>query len=153
MLTDKAFSRLVITSILAIFICIACLCSSTFAWFTKSNESVGNEIKSADGCELSIVVTKDAAVLQNIENGVELSAGEEYVVTLSLPAGTSSGYCMITVDDDPYYSEYILRHEEGTKTISFKVISQTTQTVKFTSRWGIFTRDCDVANNGTLIIP
>ena len=90
-LTDKAFSRLVLTSVLAIIVCIVCLCSTTYAWFTDSAPSNENEIKMAETFDLTVTVTKDGTPLADIENGVELEAGVVYTVTLSLPAGSASG--------------------------------------------------------------
>ena len=154
-LSDKAFARLAITSILGILVCIICLCSSTFAWFTDSAPSSGNEIKTADGCGLSVTVTLNGVAIEDIESGVELAASDDpYVVTLSLPAGTASGYCLITVGGNTYYTDYILRHEDPVvHTITFELVVETTQTVTFTPRWGIHTKDCDVADNGELILP
>ena len=39
-LSDKAFARLALTSILGILVCIICLCSTTYAWFTGSVQVV-----------------------------------------------------------------------------------------------------------------
>ena len=150
-LTDKAFSRLVITSILAIFICIVCLCSTTFAWFNASQMSAGNEIHSVPDCKLTVLVQKDGIELVDIENGVELEAYQPYTVTLTLEGGSSSGYCMISAGEDHYVSDYILRHEEEYKTVSFTLTVETTQTIVFTPRWGIYAKDSDVVD-GTLII-
>ena len=152
-LTDKAFSRLVFTSILGIFVCIVCLCSTTYAWFSDSAPSNGNQIKMAEECTLSVYVVKDGTALENIEDGVELEAGVEYLVMLSLPAGSSSGYCLISAGGITYYSDYIVSHtdpEPQTKSFVLKV--ETTQTVKFTSRWGIYAQDSHVVD-GKIIIP
>ncbi len=152
-LTDKAFSRLALTSVLAILICMACLCSTTYAWFTNNTQSVGNEIKSSNVGDFSVEVTApDGTELTGIENGVELVADEIYTVTLSLSGGNASGYCLISAGGENYYSDYILRHESVRKTISFHLTVKTTQTVVFTPRWGIYTGDSDVVN-ARLIIP
>ena len=147
-LTDKAFLRLAVTSVLAILFCIICLCSTTFAWFSDSAPSAGNEIKTANDCKLEVtVVNKNSGeALQNIENGVELVKGESYEVTLSLPGNTASGYCVIkTADGAEYYTDYILRHEGATPVeYSFILSVEETQTVSFTPRWGIFSRESDL---------
>ena len=41
-LSDKAFARLALTSILGILVCIICLCSTTYAWFTGSAQVDSN---------------------------------------------------------------------------------------------------------------
>ena len=154
-LTDKAFSRLAFISFFAIFICIVCLCSTTFAWFTDSSESKSNEINIATDCLITVsVASSDGTLLDGIEDGAELSADEEYTVTVSLPANTASGYCIIHVGDNSYYSEYIVRHEDPeAHTVTFTLKVGTAQTVTFESHWGIYARESDVLNGGELLIP
>jgi len=41
-LSDKAFARLSVTSILGILVCIICLCSTTYAWFSGSAQVDSN---------------------------------------------------------------------------------------------------------------
>ena len=60
-LSDKAFARLFLTSILGILVCIICLCSTTYAWFTGSVQVDSNKIQTADACLLSVSVYKDGA--------------------------------------------------------------------------------------------
>ena len=152
-LTDKAFSRLVLTSVLAIIVCIVCLCSTTYAWFTDSAPSNENEIKMAETFDLTVTVTKDGTPLADIENGVELEAGVVYTVTLSLPAGSASCYCVITAGGNTYVSDYIVSHNDPEpRTLSFTMTVETTQTVTFTSKWGIYSRESDV-KNAELTLP
>ena len=157
-LTDKAFSRLVITSVLGILVCIVCLCSTTFAWFADSAPSNGNSMKTADSCGLTVTVTDAGGnVIDNIENGVELDEGV-YTVTISLPPDTASGYCVITTGlesdtDIVYYTDYIARHNESeAKTLSFSLVVATTKTVTFTPRWGIYTQQSRVVKDGGAIL-
>lgn len=151
-LTDKAFSRMLLPSVLGILLCIVCLCSTTFAWFTDSAPSAQNEIKAADECLLSVTVTESGEELQNIESGVLLEAGKEYTVTLSLPSGSASGYCMIVAGGKTYYSDYIARHSRSEpKTVTFTLTVATDQTVVFKPHWGIYSKETDVADNKLLI--
>jgi hypothetical protein len=155
-LTDKAFSRLLITSVVAILAGVVCLCSTTFAWFTDSVPSSNNQINTAADCLLSVVVTKDGVEIATVDNeaDVELEKGVEYLVTLSLPADTASGYCLIETGDATYRSEYILRHEDDVAhTLQFTFKVDSAQTVKLVTRWGIFNDDPDVADGKTLLIP
>lgn len=154
-ITDKAFSRLVVTSILGIFVCIVCLCSTTFAWFSDNAPSAGNHVTMAEECKLSVTVVResDGSALENIESGVELVAGETYSVTLSLPAGSASGYCIIDANGNSYYTDYIARHSEvEDKVVTFDLTVEETQTVTFTTRWGIYSGECHVVD-GALNIP
>ena len=152
---DKAFYRLIFTSFLAIFVCIVCLCSSTFAWFYDSAPSVGNSLKAMGECLLTVTVEQGDVSLpaEKFAAGIELEAGVEYTVTLSLPRDSASGYCLISADGRDFYSPYLTRHEdEEPTTVSFTLTVETTRVVKLTTRWGIYSRDCDVVDE-TLNIP
>ncbi len=152
-LTDKAFSRLVLTSVLGILVCIVCLCSTTYAWFADNAPSNGNSIKTANSCELIVTLTDSSGTAIEItENGVELESGV-YTVTLSLPPNTASGYCVITAGTDTIYTDYITRHTESEpQTVTYSLIVTTAQTVKFTPRWGIYTQQVSAASNGGIIL-
>lgn len=151
-LTDKAFLRLIVTSVLGIFICIVCLCSSTFAWFVDSAPSEGNEIKISDELLLTVTLTQNGVELTGLDTGVELEAGLEYVVTMKLDAGSSSGYCLIEANGVEYYSDYIARNDDQEQTVSFVLKVDQAQTVVFTNRWGIYSGESDVVD-GILLIP
>ena len=153
MLGDKAFSHLLLMSFLGIFVCIICLCSTTFAWFSDGAPSLRNEITMADDCLLSVVVSCEGAVLTGIEDGVQLEVGKCYEVILTLPPNTASGYCLLTAGGVNYYTDYISRHTEETeKTVTFTLTVATTQMVKFTTRWGIYAAESSI-QNGQLQIP
>ena len=152
-ISDRAFSRLLLTSVLGILICIACLCTASYAWFSDSAPSKGNQINMATDCKLEVTVSESDVALENITNGVELEVGKTYEVQLSLPADTASGYCLITAGGKTYYTDYILRHSEPVaQTVTFTLTVEETQTVVFTPRWGIYAADSDVTE-GTLHIP
>lgn len=154
-LSDRAFARLILTSFLSIAMCIICLCSTTWAWFSESVPSSNNEIKTAGECQLSVSVKEDGeneTQLDNIENGVELKEGASYTVTLSLPKGSASGYCIISTDTQKYYTDFIKRHDdEQAKMITFTLTVATTKKVYFTTHWGIYSGECSV-QNGSLHI-
>ena len=89
-LTGKAFSHAIISSIVGIVVCLICLCSSTWAWFTDSVEFAGGSINTGE-CLLEIDVTNEIGEeMQDVENGITLNANETYTVTLTLPKGSTS---------------------------------------------------------------
>ena len=154
-LTDKAFSRSIITSILGIIICLACLCSTTWAWFTDSVEYVGNTVKAGE-CHLTITLKDENGVeLTDISQGVDLEKDVTYTVTLTLPNSSTSGYCVIETASKIYFSDYLLYHNNTEDTvITFYVVAESDmQGVKFIKRWGIFSNSPDVLANQTLTIP
>ena len=152
-MTDKAFLRVVLTSGLAIFLCIVCLCALTYAWYAEGLSRYDGKLAMDENCLLEVEVSCNGALLEDIESGVKLNAGATYMVTLKLPGNTDSGYCLISSDEDIYYTDYILRHtEEDVKTVSFELTVDKTQVVAFTPRLGIYNLDSDVVD-GELSIP
>ena len=143
-LTDKAFCRLVVTSVVGILVCIACLCSSTFAWFTASVPNTGNEIKTATECLLSVTIAENGEALEGENNVYALEADVVYTVTLSLPAGSASGYCLIRTDLSTYYTDYLLGNQPEDQAFSFSLTVAESKSVTLIPRWGIYAGDPDV---------
>ena len=122
-LSDKAFARLALTSILGILVCIICLCSTTYAWFTGSVQVDNNTFKAADECLLSVSVYKDGAeealATVNTENPVTLECDGTFSVTLTLPKESASGYLVVTLDGQEYYSDYLQRNDDTDGALTF----------------------------------
>ena len=122
-LSDKAFARLVLTSILGILVCIICLCSTTYAWFTASVQVNNNTLKAADACLISVSVYKDGAegalATVNTENSATLECEGTYTVTLTLSKESASGYLVLTVDGQEYYSDNLQRNDNTDQTLTF----------------------------------
>ena len=151
-LSDKTFARLIATSVVAILICLICLCSTTWAWFTDSVSLNVNKIKTTDQCQLTVSVYEANTEIENVENGVPLKTGA-YIVTLSLPKGSGSGYCELYANGNKYRSDYLVRHEnEQAETFSFTLILSQDCEVTFSVHWGIYAGESDVVN-GILQIP
>ena len=155
-LSDKAFARLALTSILGILVCIICLCSTTYAWFTGSVPNDNNKIQTADACLLSVSVYKDDAeetlATVNTENPVTLDCEGTYTVTLTLPKESSSGYLVLNVGGQEYYSDYLQGNNDNDQTLTFTLNVETAKSVTFTARWGIYSGECHVKNGETLTI-
>ena len=154
-LSDKAFARLALTSILGILVCIICLCSTTYAWFTGSVQVDSNTLKAAGACLLSVSVYKDGAeeAIIDTENPITLECEEgTHTVTLTLPKESASGYLVLTVDGQEYYSDYLQRNDNIDQTLTFTLNVKAAKTVTFTARWGIYSGDCHVKNGETLTI-
>ena len=157
-LSDKAFLRLIGTSLLGVLVCMVCLCSTTWAWFSDSAPSAQNEIKTASEFLLSVQVvpegSDEAIDVSGTEEapGVALTAGN-YTVTMSLPKDSSSGYYVISVGAHTYLTDFIAHHDEpNPKTVTFTMTLGTDSEVVFTPRWGIYSDESDVTN-GVLLIP
>lgn len=156
-LTDKAFFRLIITSVLAIVFCLFCLCSTTWAWFNESENSASNSIRSAN-CTLSITVAKDANNKIDIgfEDGekiVDLEAGVEYTVTLSIPQDSASGYCIISLNGVDMYSQSVSNNGAPyERTLSFTVVADADTKVTFAPSWGIYSGDSVIQDGETVLV-
>lgn len=153
-LSDRAFARLALTSILGIFVCIICLSATTYAWFTGNVQGDNNKIQTADTCLLSVSVYKDGAekAIIDTHNPLTLECEGMYTVVLTLPKGSASGFLVITAGGQEYYSDYLQRNDDTDQTLTFTLNVAAAQTVTFTAYWGIFSRDCNVPNNKTLNI-
>ena len=157
-LTDKAFSRLVATSVLGIVICIICLCSSTWAWFGDTAPSKGNVVSAAGQCLLKVSVSDDVNVIETVDisspETIHFDAGNTYTVTLTLPKNSSSGYLVIDSGEGKIYTDYLEAHKEDVeKTLSFTLEVEEATDFVFTLRWGIYSSDADVRNGENLFIP
>lgn len=162
-LTDQAFARLIITSVLAIVFCLFCLCSTTWAWFSESQASASNSIKSAN-CLLNITVEREDAenIVVDFEGGekdVILKQGIQHSVKLEIPADSASGYCVITIKDgDSDESNDIKIYTQAvsyngapyTDTLSFKLISDENVEVSITPCWGIYSGDVHIFEGDTV---
>lgn len=154
-LTEQAFSSGIITSVLSIVLCIAALCSTSWAWFTGSTESGNNEITTAQSFTLELILEDGTSQRVDIINDkATLVAGQTYTVTISLPKDSASGYLVMTdKKGTSYRSEYIMRHENATaETVTFYLTVDETQDVSFMKHWGIYTDAPSVENGETLEI-
>ena len=108
-ISEKAFMRGLIVSVIGIFICIVALCSATYAWFVGDVSSHSNTLTSGTfNVTVSVVGSDDSAVTEIAasETGdggweFDLPAGT-YTVTLKLTEqSTVKGHCIVTVGNDP----------------------------------------------------
>lgn len=155
-LTDKAFSRFVITSVIGILVCIGCLCSSTFAWFSSNKQSASNTMATGQFDIAQPIVIADVAdadggaelVFIEDAEGVwscELPAGTYTVVLTSLEGSNVKGHCTVTVGDgaplntDAIISATIAERDgmEQTDPFTFTITLGESATVTLQPRWGM----------------
>ena len=74
--TEKVFHRVLISSICSILLCMSCLVSTTWAWFTVSIENQGNEIQIVN---FEVSVTQNGVEIAQ-ENGVYSLAAGKYSI-------------------------------------------------------------------------
>ena len=166
-LTDKAFSRLWITSIVGILICIACLCSTTWAWFSADQSAEGNTVQSGNfNLDISVTKEQSSSTVESREQTLgdieitELSNGKlsctlekgQYTVVLKTTPDTtvSRGFCKMMVGETAYYTDSISTDATDSFTFTLDVIEDGT-TVLFSPAWGV-PAEVDVEWNKTLQI-
>lgn len=150
-LTDKAFSRLLITTVIGVLLCLACLCSATWAWFSADIKSSENKIETGKGL-MTVTVTKDGENIDCVDQEKMLEAGD-YEVKMTLPENSASGYCIVVANGKKYLSPYIYK-ADAPKTVKFTLRLEEETIVNVKTHWGIYsTEPADVIDGGTLTLP
>ena len=156
-LTDKAFSRLMLTSVLGILLCMTCLCSATWAWFNAGVEASGNKLSSgsfgldvtvSDSARASIAVVEQA----DGKTVCMLSGKGVYTVTLEMSDDTTvtRGFCSITANGKRYRTAMVKEGESNPFTFTIDATLDN-MTVIFAPAWGM-PSSYDVSNDGTLTL-
>lgn len=141
--TEKRFGKVLLSSVCGILLCMACLVSTTWAWFTVSIDNTGNEIQIAK-------VTADITIngipaTQSEEGGYVLEAGTQNieiclnnsasgsddlnrrqndvyaVMTVTYNGETKSYYCTFAGKPEAVKQLLALQIGNGTATVSFSV--------------------------------
>lgn len=103
---DRLFSRLMLTSVMGILICIICLSGLTWAWFRQDS---GCQIDPITVTKFSVnatveEVTTRAAVTPDAYGVYTLVSGKNYSVTLQAEGDATTGYCVITINGTQYHT-------------------------------------------------
>jgi hypothetical protein len=72
--TERIFTKVLLSSVCSILLCMVCLVSTTWAWFTVSIENQGNEIKIAEP-EVKLQVNGET-----FKSGNQLRSGEHKIL-------------------------------------------------------------------------
>ena len=94
--TEKVFRRVLISSICSILLCMSCLVSTTWAWFTVSIENQGNEIQIVD---FEVSVTQNGVEIAQ-ENGVYSLAAGTYSIDATIKRDALAGVTLKS--QEPY---------------------------------------------------
>ena len=141
-LTEKAFSRLMLTGILGILICIVCLCSATWAWYNTNTSSSENKLGSGV-FELDVSVTDDTtaeiATFKQTDGSTlcALSDAGLYTATLTVTekSTVTKGFCVLAAKGGRYPTAQIFN--SGTKSITFIIdAKEPNLSLTFIPAWG-----------------
>ena len=141
--SDNIILRNLITTFVALLMCITLLCTGTWAWL-RDTEMVKGETMYSSVYALRITadsVGQESAPITSIRNGrgnyeYSLSANNEYIFTISAIANETTnartGYFKLKIGNRTYYSEQIDRGE----TISFSLTFTNDTTIEIIECWG-----------------
>lgn len=102
--TEKHLQRVLISSVCSFLLCMTCLVSTTWAWFTTSVTS-GNNVITVGSFTTQIDVKNDAPQIVS-DGAYALVAGKIYTVTIK-NTGNSKGYCQISFPDADLEKNFI----------------------------------------------
>lgn len=117
--TEKAFGRVLLSSICSIMLCMACLAGTTWAWFTVSIDNRGNEIQIATvEANVSIQDAANNVVATDTSGKYALAAGT-YTAQINLNSNATESkspvYVVISVSYGDEGAYYYLTFENGRK--------------------------------------
>lgn len=140
-LTDKAFSRLMLTSILGILVCIVCLCSCTWAWYNTNVSASENKLGSGVfALDVSVTDSSDAKIdTYKQANGSTIcliSTPGTYTVTLKMTDNSTveKGFCVITIAGVAYSTSSIKK--AVTDPFTFTLDATSAISITFSDAWG-----------------
>lgn len=148
-------NHLMAPSLLTICACTFCLCGMSWAWFSASTSSNISQINSATfSVKVDQQIDSDsfAQGLGMNEDGrsytIDTEEGKTYTITIT-PTGTASkGYCVITLYNTAYYTDYI----QNGGTFTFKFTGQSGVELSICPLWGSYKPECKnvIQNNAEI---
>ena len=144
--TERIFTKVLLSSVCSILLCMVCLVSTTWAWFTVSIENQGNQIQIAQvTTDITIEKNGSKVDIDPAEGGYRLDAGQYdiqvkvdntakgpddlnrqqndvYVVMTVVHNGSTKSYCF-TFKGEPNNTQQLkdFQISDGTATVSFSV--------------------------------
>ncbi len=147
---DSSIYRSLAPSVAGMALCAACLCGTSWAWFTATTSAEIETTQSASyTVDVNITAGTTASTYENVANttAYTLPAGT-YTVTLT-PTGTATaGYCALGFDGATYYTSQL-----ATSAITFVVYSSGNQELTVTPQWGTYSGEASVGNDATIGTP
>ena len=164
--SDKAFSRIMLSSVFGILLCGICLAGLTWAWFSSTVTSTANTITAAKfTVDISVIEEGATTPLSPTEeNGgykyVGLTADKKYTVTVTASGTVSTGYCTVKLGSATYHTIqlYPAGGEGKPQSVDFTVDAAQDLVLTITPQWGTFAKEQSErligdTPNGLSIIP
>ncbi len=148
--SERAFTSLFLSSMLAMLLCLCALCSTSYAWFNASKSSGENTLTAACFSFDATVTDEESGIQLVADDGVyTLVAEKRYNVALTKsPSATASqGHCAVLA------GERLFCTENFPTDFAFAIEVATTQAVIFDARIG-YSAELDlIASNELLLLP
>ncbi len=149
---------MLLPSVLAILLCMVCLCEMTWAWFSSTQKGEIAPIKSAE-YEIVVSVKDGDTPLSVTDNTVELHKGLTYTVKMVASGTASTGFCVLSYapSGEGESSGGVRLHTAqivSGATFSFTLKATSDLTLTFSPQWGTSSKSDapDILPDGVLTI-
>ena len=153
--SDKEFTRIMISSVLGIMLCVICLAGLTWAWFSGSVSSAANNITAASfNIQIDVNVKgTETPVSPTVENGIysfSLENNKAYDVKITADGTATTGYCEVLFGENVYHTIQIFNISDESNSgsllstdrpqeINFTVnATESTLLLKIVPQWGSY---------------
>ena len=150
--SDKEFTRIMISSVLGIMLCVICLAGLTWAWFSGSVSSAANNITAASfNIQIDVNVKgTETPVPRTVENGIysfSLENNKAYDVKITADGTATTGYCEVIFGGNRYHTIQIFNNSDESNSgsllstdrpqeITFTVNATDSTLLKIVPQWG-----------------
>ena len=152
--SDKEFTRIMISSVLGIMLCVICLAGLTWAWFSGSVSSAANNITAASfNIQIDVNVKgTETPVPRTVENGIysfSLENNKAYDVKIKADGTATTGYCEVLFGKNVYHTIQIFNISDESNSgsilstdrpqeINFTVNATDSTFLKIVPPWGSY---------------
>ena len=136
--SDVSFSRIIVSSVLGILLCIFCLAGLTWAWFSGSSSSAANSITAA---EFKVKVKINDIEITSADGKYTLNQTENKV-TVTADGSATTGYCIVKFGENTYHTIQIFKvpAEDKPDSVTFTVNSVVGAELEIIPQWGTYAK-------------
>ena len=136
--SDVSFSRIIVSSVLGILLCIFCLAGLTWAWFSGSSSSAANSITAA---EFKVKVKINGSEITSADGKYTLNQTVN-TVTVTADGSATTGYCIVKFGENTYHTIQIFKvpAENNPQSVTFTVKSVVGAELEIIPQWGTYAK-------------
>ncbi len=129
--TSNITYKYLMLSLFSVVICASLLCLTSYAWFTSTTVTSVSSVKAAT-YNLSYEIINDDETSTSISEPYRIESNSVKFKLTASETSASTGYCVIKVGDDTYYTDQIA----AGSSLSFTVTGANGLEITFISYWG-----------------